>query len=300
MYELLKMAPSEGALSFVAPLWLNPTLLKAVSDLDQVEASYLCCYKGDVLKAVMPLYEKKSLGIKRVVAPLGSYYQGVWWQETQAQATARVLLDRLNICSELANFLKSHYKRINCNLHPHNTDVRGFTWNQLKAVPLYTFVHDLAEPVSLLKDERIKQKRAQERGYEFVEKFEPELFVDRLKDLYQRKQHSSGLNYTRLKNWLGTLHQAGLLHQFNLMREGRIASSNILLSADGELAYSVMRTTAPEEMKNGASTLHSLMLVESLKQRYHKIDFCGGNQPEVARFKAALGFELKIFFQLHS
>jgi hypothetical protein len=300
MFDFQIRAFSEGAIIPAKPLWLRSELMAATAELDQAEAGYLCCYKGDVLKAVMPVYEKKRLGLRRLVAPLGSYYQGIWTQDKPAAAVSRELLNNLNLCAELAKYLKARYQRLRVNLHPHNADVRGFTWNGIKAVPLYTFVHDLSQPVSLLKDEKVKLKHALEQDYRFGERFEPEPFIARLKQLYERKHHTSGLNFHRLQRWMEALFAAGLLRQFNLTREGGIASSNILLCADRDIAYSVMRTTAPEDLGRGASALHTLKLAEALKGEVGSIDFCGANQPEVARFKAAFGFELKIFFQLHS
>ena len=93
------------------------------------------------------------------------------------------------------------------------------------------------------------------------------------------------------------MYQHQLLSQFNLRREGKVVSSSLVLGGkEDDRAYLIMLSTLPEEMKNGASVVHYLTFIESLRGRFDKIDFCGGNNPDVARFKAAMGFKLELFF----
>ena len=117
--------------------------------------------------------------------------------------------------------------------------------------------------------------------------------------MYTRKGKQFNIGYPELEQWLCQLQQKKLLSQFNLVKGGEIVSSNIVLSGFAEdIAYTIMRSTREEDLRLGASTLHSKLLVEALSGRYRCLDFCGANTPEVARFKAAMGFQLKVFYQI--
>ncbi len=295
-YNIIARFPSKEGLSF-CPLWINPDFMLAVQNLHNCEAKQLVCYKGDEIKAVMPLYEKKKLGISYLICPMSAYYQGLWFYNLGKKGENRRLLDELNISSDIAIWLKTHYKKMQFKLMPENYDVRGFTWKNYKAKPLYTFTYDFQEPLKLLYDEKRKLSKASIYNYQLDEQFLPEEFINLLKILYQRLNKDLGLSYSAFQKWMEDLYQHQFLYQFNLRREGKVVSSNLVLGEkEDDRAYSMMLSTLPEEMKNGASVVHYLTFIESLRGRFDKIDFCGGNNPDVARFKAAMGFKLELFF----
>lgn len=270
-----------------------------MEELQQTESYQLLCHKGKELVAAMPLYEKKSLGIRRLIIPMSAYYQGLWFFWPSGRKENRILLDELKISERVAAFLRNRYKRIHLNLSIHNYDVRGFDWAGFKARPLYTFIQDLSHPFAPLKDEREKIRRASKQDMTLEKDFQPEQFIWMLKELYRRKNKRLGVSWERFGIWMERLHAKELLHQYNLRRGDEIISSNLMLaSATDDTAYSIMRCTTDVGLKQGASTLHSGLLVEKLKGSFRFVDFCGANYPEVARFKAALGFDLRVFFQL--
>lgn len=299
MYDISVREPSREGLQANLPLWLQPDFLAAVSELQGVEALQLVCRKGDQCVAMLPLYEKKSLGVRRLICPVSAYYQGFWYFWEPGREPNRNLLDELKVSSEAAAFLKARYKRMHFNLAPHNLDVRGFTTAGFKALPLYTFVHDLSQPLGLLADERKQLRTAEKQDYPLEESFRPDEFLSLLKELHQRKAQRFGLPYGAFQSWMETLHNKDLLAQFNLLQNGATVSSNLILGGrEDSTGYSIMICTRPEAMKNGAATLHYKLLAEMLRDRFATLDFCGGNVVEVARFKAALGLGLKVFFQL--
>lgn len=300
MYEIVLAAPTSGTYPDNLPLWLRPELMRAVSALHGVEAKHLMVYKGEELLAMLPLYEKKRLGRLCIVSPTGSYYQGLHYFWEQGSSATRRILEIQDISSSVAKWLMKHYKSIRINLGTHNVDVRGFTWNGFTAKPLYTFEHKLGDPLKPQRDEREKLKRAEKQGYTFVESLDADTFIDMSKAMYDRKSHSSGLDLPGLKAYIGSLNKAGILKQFNVLRANKVVSTNLLLGEEGRVAYTILRASEPAEMKLGVSTWHSMKLVGTLGNRFSVLDFCGGNVPAVARFKSALGLELKLFFQIHT
>lgn len=212
----------------------------------------------------------------------------------------RRLLDALQITGALAKYLKSNYRKMQINLTPEITDVRGFVWNGLKAKPLYTFTHDLAKPLQPLSDERKQLNRAVETGFVFGEEFVPMRYIELMKAMQTRKNHHTDMDYPRLAKHLDQLHEAGLMRQYNLYMGGNIVSANILLHNNTRTAYTISRATDIEALKQGASSWHSKCLIEALAGEFDYLDFCGANDPDVGRFKAALGLELRLFFQIHT
>ena len=301
MYSLTLSKLGTITLPANLPLWVQPGFLQAVSELHGVEALHLICRKGEQCVALMPIYERRNLGLRRQICPLSSYYQGIWFFWQESRQSNRDMLDELKISGEIALFLKKRYLRSHFKLAPHNRDVRGFTWNRFRAIPLYTFVHELGQPLALLADERKNLKEALAEDYTFTEDFRQDDFIELMKLLHQRKVQSFGLDYASFARWMKTLREQGLLTQFNLLRGSDVISSNLLLggSAD-QTCYSIMISTLPEEMKKGASTLHYLKLAEALTGRFRQLDCCGANVPDVARFKAALGLQLMPFHLIRS
>jgi hypothetical protein len=278
--------------------WHNPQFMAALADMHGVKAMQLQVYKGEELVAILPLYERKKMGIKALVAPSGTYYQGICFAFEPACNPSRVVIDTTTITGEIAEYLASAYPRIHLRLNPENTDVRGFTWHGFKAIPLYTFRWFLNSELHTLADERKKLRQAEAEGMSLQEAFVPDAFLQLQKELEQRKQHSLGISHARLRKFFSTLYEQKLLKQFNIHHNSEIVSSNILLTDGGEIAYTINLATAPAAMKRGAATYHSLALARFLPEQTRILDYCGANVKEVARFKSALGLELQSFFQI--
>jgi hypothetical protein len=281
-------------------LWSQPEFMQAVMNLHNSDGFHLQCYKGNQLIAVLPIFEKKLLSYRAVICPSTSYYQAVnLWIEDSSRP-ARKLLETLQALRQIAAFLRDRYKRIHFNLSPDTYDVRGFTWEKLKAKPLYTFTYNYADALTILPDEKNKLTKAKQQGYRFGEELRLPEFIKLTEAMNGRKKHELGIDYDALESFFVKLHELGILRQYNLYLEDRIVSSNILLKGGDGKAYTVLRATEEAALKNGASSLHTIRLIDSLKDELTELDFCGANVPEVARFKAALGLKLKVFFQIHT
>lgn len=296
-YQISYQTPKEVGRNL--SIWAKPEFMQAVQNLHQFEAYQLCCYKGEQLVALLPVYEKRMLSYRLLKNPTGSYYQGLnLWLDSKS-LPGRRLLDTLQILQAMAQSMQTRYKKIQFNLSPDTLDVRGFTWEKLHARPLYTFVHDYGTNPQPLPDERKNLGKALQQNYQFAEKFAVEDFMRLFVAMNGRKNRQLGLSMARLESFFCELHQKGLLRQFNLFLEDKVVSSNMLMS-DTDKAYTVFRATETEAMKNGASSLHTLKLIEALSGQIEILDFCGANVAEVARFKAALGLQLKVFYQIYS
>lgn len=299
MYDVIVQDPTSSPTLDHLPIWLDHRFMATAAAVQGLRPLHLCVVKGDVPVALMPVYERRRLGKPSLGNALASYYQGLHILEHNANP-ARDGLNTLEICSAIASKLCQSYRNVSINMLPQNTDIRGFTWNKLKATPLYTYTHDLHSPLTPLRDEKQKLKRAAERGYTFVELADPDTFTRMATAMYSRKDHITGFQPAKLKIFIHDLLSMGLMKQFCVLRDDRIISTNIVLSDSPRAAYTILRASDPEELKHGVSTWHTMQLIETLSEQYQCLDFCGANAPSVARFKAALGLELKLFFRIHT
>jgi len=300
MYDIQLEAPDPEKVGSALSLWSHPVLMLEASRLQDLEPRLLVVYKGQFRAAELPIYERRRLGTISLQSASGSYYQGLSIRHQKESPAPRRLLDELQISSSVALWLKEHYRNILFNLCTSTADVRGFTWNQLKAIPLYTFEHCLSEDLNPLRDEREKLRRADDRGYCFEQKLDPEAFLELSAAMFERKGHYAFTKPERMRSFILNLHAAGRLSQYNVCFEGKAVSANILLAGTDGKAYTILRASHRDEMRHGVSLWHTMMLLRELRGRFHTLDLCGANVPEVARFKAAMGLQLKVFYRISS
>lgn len=296
--DILKEIPSFSIYGY--DYWYHPLYMQYLGELHDLKPLLLKIYKGEELIALLPLFERKKLGMKALVCPVGGYYQGIHLFMDPNTSAPRVLLDNLAISEHIALFLSKEYSRINFKLLPDNHDVRGFTWNKYNARPMYTFRHDLSQKLQILQDEKKSLRKAAAAGLTLVEHFDPEPYLRMQADLDKRKNHSFGVSLESLARYFEKLYAAGLLRQYNVMQEAKVLSSNIIYSDGGKAVYTVFMASEPEGLKLGAATFHSIELISQLPDTCRIFDYCGGNVQDVARFKAALGLQLQVFFNLSS
>ena len=295
----IELCPPQGC-EQTLNLWSQPEYMQAVMKLHKCDGYHLKCYKGKQLVALLPIFEKKLLSYRTIISPSSGYYQGINLWMGESSRPARTLLDTLQVFRYIASFLQEMYKRIHFNLTPDTTDVRGFTWEKLKAKPLYTFVHDYNDAGTPLTEVQYNISKAEKSGFHFAEELNLPALLKLIKAMNGRKNLESGVSYRALEDFYLSLHEAGLLRQFNLYLDNRIVSSNVLLYNKGNIAYSVLRATDQEALSKGASSLHTHALINILKPELAELDFCGANVADVARFKAAMGLKLKVFYQIHT
>lgn len=280
------------------PVWSHPAFMTAVARVHGLKTWHLCCFKGDILAALLPVYERNRLGIRQLVCPPLAYYQPLSIFVEPGTLQPRQNSDHLQIASGIAEFLAKTFRRVTFNLGPESLDVRAFTWAGFKARPLYTYIWDTACPPEPGRNEQRKLKAAAAQGYAYHEEFDPEAFRALLAQLYQRKKHQRSFSDTALLVFLKELQPTGLLHQCNLHLDGRIVSSNIVFGTGSGTAYAVIGASSENALKTGASSMQTVEMLAAFKDRYNRVDLCGANVPQVARFKAALGLQLRLFFRI--
>jgi len=71
-----------------------------------------------------------------------------------------------------------------------------------------------------------------------------------------------------------------------------------IMDKDNKIFYGWITSTLTSELTYGVSTLLIHSICEHLKKDYDIFDLCGANTDSIARFKASLGAELKVFYRI--
>lgn len=279
-------------------LWHDPFFMRTVGELHGVLPYQIQVYKGEELIGIMPVYERRRMGLKALVAPVGTYYQGLSTFFLPQTSTQRMLLDTITISERIAKFLTDNYRRVNIRLNPGNTDVRGFTWNGINARPLYTFSQYRDEEPFVMPEQRRYLRKAEKEGLVLKEAYDLDSFLRLQEDLDKRKDHDMGISYEALGVYLDALHEKGMIKQVNVYQEDEIILSAIMLWGGNEIIYTLYIAGSEASYALGASALQNRMTLSLLPEEITISDFCGANIRDVARFKGAMGLSLSVFYQL--
>jgi hypothetical protein len=280
------------------PLWFTPAWMNAIAELHQLTPKVLIASKKDNPLAFLPVYEKRFITLKKACNPVLSYYSPLHFIIPERKLANRELLLEYEITTAAGAFLKAGFKRVLLNLNPSTADIRGFRDAGLSAAPQYTFIKDLNTGFEVHKNEMTTLRKAEKQGYTFDAEYNPESLLELVYGMYERKRHPFRIRREALAVLIHKLHVAGLIAQYNIREGAGIVSSILILKDRGETCYAWLTGSETETMKNGASVLLFRELFRALQTEYRYLDLCGGNSYGPSRLKAALGAELKLFFQL--
>ena len=280
------------------PFWFDPVWMNSLAELHKLTPQVLVCYKNDNPAAFLPLYIKSFITLKKTYNPTLSYYSPlVFLLPVRKQANRELLLE-YEITKAMGKFLHKSFKRVVLNLDPGVFDIRGFKDAGLKASPHYTFIRDLTARTDFFSSEMKKLRSAEKEGYEFNSEFNPGRLLELVFGMYDRKAHPFPFEQKDLLDLILKLYKAGLVEQYNTFKEKRIVSSIMILVGNDKTCYGWLTASEPAHMQKGASLYLFRELFKVLAERFDAFDMCGANSRGPSRLKAALGAELKLFFQI--
>jgi hypothetical protein len=280
------------------PFWFNPVWMNAIAELHQVTPKVLIASKKDNPIAFLPIYEKRLIAFKKAFNPVLAYYSPLHFELPDRKIPNRELLQEYEVMSEIGACLRSNYKRVLLNLAPNVSDIRGFRDAGMTASPQYTFIKDLTTGFEVHKNEMTTLRKAEKQGFTFDEEFNPEVHLDLVYGMYSRKGHPFRIKREALAGMIQILGKHDLLLQCNVRDGHKIVSSILILKDKGKICYAWLTGSEQEAMKSGASIFLFRELFGRLRKEYSYLDLCGGNSQGPSRLKAALGAELKLFFQI--
>jgi len=272
--------------------------MQELAELHQLTPVVLTASKNDNPLAFLPIYEKRLFAFRKAFNPVLVYYSPLYFTIPERKLPGRELQLEYELSMEMGAFLRGNYKKVLLNLNTDTLDVRGFKDAGLNAVPQYTFIRDLNASFEIHRNEMTTLRKAEKRGFTFDAEFCSESLLQLLYGMYERKSHPFRINRNKLAGLLSVISQNGILKQYNVRDNGRIVSSILVLADKGDTCYAWLAGADPDAMKDGASVFMYRELFSTLQKDFRYLDLCGANSKGPSRLKAALGADLKVFFQI--
>ena len=288
----------------ITDIYLLPDFLTLLVKYFHYNVNYLLVtnrVNGDIL-AVTATFEKKLLGIPSIINPQIIYYQPLEYFSVKRKHKNETQLQDLEIQKQISAYYHKYYFKIEKNLSPNTIDVRGFNWSGLKASPLYTYVFDLKSYSSdiFFRKQRASLRKAQKLEYQFTGKTDIDSFLSLVEGTKKRQDWNFNIPDKTLKDYISQLLKLGFVKQFSITNQkGKIVSTMFcLMDKVNKVAYAWLASTDVQELSKGVSTLLFHSISEYLQTDYDVFDLCGANTDTIARFKASLGAELKVFYRI--
>lgn len=284
--------------------FLRPEFLQLLTTHFGYDIKYLYVKNAqlDEIVAVAILIEKKKFGVPYLIIPQFLYYQPIEIYTAPRKNSNENQLQDIEIFQEISAYLSKYFFQINMNLPPEISDIRGFAWSGLKAKPLYTYRFTLNNYSSenLFRKQRASLRKAQNLNYSFNQDINIERYFELVKATRKRQKWNFKIKDEKLANFIADLLELDFIKQFNISTPDGIIVSTMfcLLDKPNKTTYAWLTTTAINELSNGVSTLLFHSINEYLKQDYEIFDLCGANTNTIARFKASLGAELQVFYNI--
>lgn len=280
------------------PFWLSPAWMNSLAALHKITPQVLVCSKNDNPAAFLPSYIKSFITLKKAYNPTLSYYSPLAFALPDRKQPNRELLLEYEITKAMGDFLHRNFQRVMLNLSPELYDIRGFKDAGLKVSPQYTFIRDLTVKTDFFSSEMKKLRSAEKEGFAFNSEFNPKRLLELVFGMYHRKRHPFPFDQDALLELLLKLHKAGLAEQYNVVKDDKIVSSIVILPGKEKICYGWLTASDTQFMQKGASLYLYRELFKVLADRFDAFDMCGANSRGPSRLKAALGAELKLFFQI--
>lgn len=288
----------------ISNIFLQPKLLLLVEKHFKFNVKYLYVTNLDSQEvvAVTSIVEKKLLGIPNVINPQILYYQPIEIFIPKKKYPNEEQLQEIDIYKQISNYFHKYYLKVSKNLSPEIDDVRGFVWSGLSANPLYTYRFLLTDYTSdnYFKKQRASLRKAQKLGFQFNREVNVDRFFELVKGTKTRQEWGFNYNLKVLKNYLEDLLELGFAEQFNIVNHQNVIVSTMfcLMDKHNKTSYAWFASTDVNELANGVSTQLLHETSEYLKKDYYIFDLCGANTETIARFKASLGAQLKVFYRI--
>ncbi len=288
----------------ITNVYLYPDFLSLLNEYFKLEAKYLTVRNltNNQLLAITGSFEKKILGIPSIINPRIVYYQPIETFLPQRKYPNENQLQKLEIYQKISEYYHKYYFKISKNLSPLTSDIRGFLWSGLSSKTLYTYTFDL-ENYSIdnyFKRQRASLRKAERLPYTFSQHTDIPSYLKLLQGTKQRQDWNFDIDEKVLHDFLTKLTDLMYVKQFNILdSQQRIVSTMFcILDYKNKIAYAWLASTDLKELSNGLSTLIIHQICLYLKSDFKIFDLCGANTDSIARFKASLGADLKVFYRI--
>jgi len=288
----------------ITNVYLKPDFLSLLVKYFNLKVKYLVVTndKSKNIVAVTVSIEKKILGIPSLINPKVIYYQPIEFFLAQRQNPNENRLQELEIIKKISDYYHKYYFKIEKNLPPEIEDVRGFVWSGINTIPLYTYRFNLENysPGHYFNRQRAALRKAQKLAYTFSTESNIDSFFRLIEGTVHRQEWNFNYDKKVLRDYINELLRLNFVEQFSIVNQQNeiVSTMFCIMNKANKIFYGWLTSTATNELANGVSTLLFHSICEYLRNDYKIFDLCGANTETIARFKASLGAELKVFYRI--
>lgn len=287
----------------VTNVFLKRNYLKLLSQYLKVNINYIVVenMENSHIVCVGMLIEKSMLKIPYIINPQMSYYQPIEFFLPPRKLPNETELKELEVAKELAKYYNQYYLKVDINLPPEISDVRGFLWEGMKASVNYTYRFELKDFSTdiMFRSQRKSYRKSLKQNYSFDDTPCIEEFLLLAKETALRQEWKINLDKNFVE-FASSLIAEGVVKQFNIKNSSSalVASMFCYIDRDNKRVYAWLSGSRVSELSNGVSLYMFTEVINYLKDDYDVLDLCGANNETISRFKASLGAELKVFYKI--
>ena len=280
-------------------LWSNPQLLKIFAARDSVQCFYLCCYRETQLVALMPIMEKKKMGITYITQLFEQSYTTIDFFNVDQSNLYSEQNEQIMILKSFSLYLKK-YLKVSLKFDPTIIDIRPFKWDGFHIGVNYTYTCTIPEyrEESLPRIAKEKLKKALKAHLIVQEHWDIDIVKNISEEMLLLKNRSLRQVHHKYLAFLENLYDAKLCHQIVVYKDTTPISFTIFLKDPKSIFLCAFVTgTTKLGYSIGANTLGTDYILKNFNQ-YHQYDFCGANIESIAFYKSQLNFELKNYYSI--
>lgn len=286
------------------PLFLQHWWMDAVCKGKQWDVFLYRNGDGEI-QAVLPYLVGKKLGMKYILQPQLTQFNGVWYLRNDFKSENERLSFEKKVCTYFAECLKNlNISYFNQNFTPHFTNWLPFYWQGFSQTTRYTYqinnLSNLYEVFSAFdRDRRQKKILRLEKDYHETTDISPEEFYDFHRKYWEEK----GFKDLFAKDFVVNLCKVAIARGQGIIigladniTHKKVAMRFVVY--DGHSAYSLMSAIAPDININGLSGLLFWKVIQRLSTKTKVFDFEGSMDEGIEHSYRLYGAVQTPYFQI--
>ncbi len=256
------------------PLFLQPWWMDAVCK-ENARWEVFLYEEHDEVKGVFVCYFVSKMGLKMIIQPQLTQYNGVWLvHDNSATSNEKIQFEKKALSHLLLQLKNFKFDFFSQSFPPNFSNWLPFYWQGFSQTTRYTYQLDFTNPPEYYFKRFSHAKKKQ------IRKNEDNLLVNN--ELNGEEFYSHLANYHKSKGKKVFFSKETFLKIYNASKErnqGKIIAISdskgnihtaLFVVWDKVRAYNLMSTIHPQFRSSGASTL---VVYEAIKQMYKKVDF---------------------------
>ncbi len=272
--------------------------LQSVSDVLKYEYDIAAIYKGDEIVAGIGVFHKHNMMKIPTLTPRLSPILRV--RDTKYRS--KLYHENDELLKTLANFLKTHYKRVALSTISRIDNVRAFIWCGYTVEVKYTFINEIENISSdIFSHSTRKQIKKCEKGsVSVIDESNPEVFWQILKLTFEKKKHPLSIGKNEFIKLYEKINATDCCRMFFALLDDQPVSARIILyTHENDTVYDWVAGTDPDYFKTGVT---SYLVYETMKyfskRGFKYFDWNGANIESIARFKSNFGGTLIPYYYI--